>query len=128
MTTITLITDLVTHCSKYVTQGLLGFLMEIMSRYECSSWFLSPNTSSLRRIFQETRGYDGYIFLSKLQQSGGILKMLSVLYGSALLGDSYDQVMGPTSTQSSRSFYSASVIRHFLSRLRYPRPFTSSYR
>ena len=33
MTAITLITDQVKHHGKDVTQGLLGFLMEIMSRY-----------------------------------------------------------------------------------------------
>ena len=47
MTSITLITDLIKHCGKDTIKGLLGFLTDIMSCYDCSDWVLSLNTSSL---------------------------------------------------------------------------------
>ena len=59
-------------------------------------------------------GDDGYIYLTKLQQSGGILKMSRVLDVSLLLGNFSGWTMGPTSTHSSSLFCSASVIRNFL--------------
>ena len=58
MTAITLITDLVKHCGKEVTQVLLGFLIYIMIHYVCSSCVFSLNISSLIRNLSRTyRGW-----------------------------------------------------------------------
>ena len=51
MTDITLINDLVKNRGKDVTQGMLGLLTDIMSRYDCSAWVRSTNTTYLRSNF-----------------------------------------------------------------------------
>ena len=81
-----------------------------------------------KKNFQGPRGDDGYIYITKIQQSGGILKMPIVLGGSTIIGNSDGRKMVPTSIRSSGSFCSASVIRNCLSILKPLRPFTSSWR
>ena len=49
-------------------------------------------------ICQGPRSYDGYIYLPKLQQSGGIHKITCVLDGSALLGNSDGRTIRQTFT------------------------------
>ena len=54
ITAITLITYLVKHRGKDVTQGLLEILMDIMSHYAFCCWFFSSNAPYLRINFPRT--------------------------------------------------------------------------
>ena len=58
MTDIILITELIKHCGKQVTQVMLGLLTDIMIHYVCSSWVLYFNTSSI--IINLSRTYRGW--------------------------------------------------------------------